>query len=1023
METNKKKLIVVLGMHRSGTSAITRGLQVMGVNLGDNMLPPVAGDNAKGYWEDIDINALNIEMLHAIDSEWFHLSAIDSIDVEILRKKGFFLRAIDILRKKIDTHSSFGFKDPRVAKLLPFWSEVFNHCQFEVSYVIALRNPLSVVKSLTKRGDLESTQGYLLWLEHVISSLKGSAKHNRIIVDYDHLMQSPDIEVTRVAKCIDLEINSTELKNYKTEFLDEELHHNIYHLNDLLQDNTCPHIVQEIYSALLDAASEKIKLEDSEFLKKIIYWINEFERLKSPLLLADRLFAQKKNAKQAVAERDTQIADLNQAVAERDAQIADLNQAVAEYDGQIADLNQAVTEGDGQIVNLNHTVAERDRHISALYNSSSWRIAAPIRLITHQIKRITHVAKLTAPAIKHGGGLKNTAKKALQVYRHDGFSGMKRGLRKVAMTTQTVPAEGSDIFDRNDYTEWINRFDRLHEESRIIFRKKIEEFPQNPLISVVIPTYNSKTTWLIEAIESVRNQIYPHWELCIADDSSTDKAIKPLLERYAQEDARIKLAFRKDNGHISAASNTALALASGEWVALLDHDDLLAENALFFVADAIIKNTDAALIYSDEDKITEKNQRYSPYFKCEFNYELFLAQNMICHLGVYKRSLINKLGGFRVGFEGAQDYDLALRVIENIKTSQIVHIPRILYHWRAIAGSTALASDQKNYAAQAGQKAIREHLARIGKIATVTSAPEAPALNRVRFSVPNPAPLVSIIIPTRDHANLVSMCIESILNKTTYKNYEIIIMDNGSIEPQTLHLFDALKKKGIRIEQDSSPFNFSSLNNHGAKIAKGDILCLMNNDIEVITPDWLEEMASFASQPEVGCVGARLWYPDGRLQHGGVILGIGGVAGHSHKYAQKGFPGYFGRAVLHQSFSAVTAACLAVRRSVFEHVDGLNESLAVAFNDVDFCLRVREAGFRNVWTPYAEMVHHESVSRGHENTPEKQLRFSNEVQKMHERWGMQLTVDPAYSSNLTIDSEDFSLAWPPRAFQYTEMRT
>jgi O-antigen biosynthesis protein len=364
IETKNKKLIVVLGMHRSGTSAITRGLQVMGVGLGDRMLPPVDGDNAKGYWEDIDLNALNIEMLRAIGSDWFHLAPIDTIDVEVLRKQGYFLRGVELLRQKVGSAPIFGFKDPRVAKLLNFWKGVFGHCQFNVNYVLAVRHPLSVVKSLAKRSGIAAEQSYLLWLGHVITSLTESVGNKRVIVDYDCLMQTPDRELVRIASCIGLEIDSAELQGYKSEFLDQGLRHTSYDLNDLLLDDACPPIVREVYAALLDVASENTKFDDLGLQQKVVRWSDEFDRLKSPLLLVDKLLAQKNVVTQAVAERDGQIAHLDQAVAERDGQIAHLDQVVAERDGQIAHLDQVVAERDGQITKLDQAVAERDGQIA-----------------------------------------------------------------------------------------------------------------------------------------------------------------------------------------------------------------------------------------------------------------------------------------------------------------------------------------------------------------------------------------------------------------------------------------------------------------------------------------------------------------------------------------------------------------------------------------------------------------------------------------------------------------------------------
>ena len=566
----------------------------------------------------------------------------------------------------------------------------------------------------------------------------------------------------------------------------------------------------------------------------------------------------------------------------------------------------------------------------------------------------------------------------------------------------------------NDYQEWIRRYDTLTTEKRTEIERRIRELSARPLISVLMPVFNPPPQFLDEAIQSVRRQIYSHWELCIADDASTDPAVQQIIERHRKEEHRIKVVYRQENGHISRASNSALELAKGEFVALFDHDDILPEHALFWIVDAINRHPGAGLFYSDEDKIDKSGKRYDPYFKCDFNYELLLAQNMISHLGVYRADLVRELDGFRTGYEGSQDWDLALRVIERLTPDQIVHIPRVLYHWRAITGSTALATEEKDYASEAGRNALKEHLLRCQIEAEVLPAPEAPAYTRIRFALSNPPPLVSILIPTRDRADLLKLCVTSIIEHSSYSNYEIIIIDNGSVEAATLHLFEDLPKDRVRILRNDAPFNFSALNNHGACMANGELLCLMNNDIEILTRDWLQEMTSFAMLPEVGAVGARLWYPDGRLQHGGVILGLGGVAGHCHNHFPRGVPGYFGRMVLHQNFSAVTAACLVIRKAVFEAVGGLDESLTVAFNDVDFCLRVIEAGYRNVWTPYAEMKHHESASRGYENTLDKQKRFVREVHFMQRRWGNKLLKDPAYNPNLSLDRENFSLAWPPR---------
>jgi len=575
-------------------------------------------------------------------------------------------------------------------------------------------------------------------------------------------------------------------------------------------------------------------------------------------------------------------------------------------------------------------------------------------------------------------------------------------------------AEAASASAGNNYTEWLRRYDTIDEKKRLAIRKRIVLMTPSPLISVLMPVYNPPLDMLEDAIRSVQGQLYPNWELCIADDASTDVGVHELLQRYADNDSRIKVVFRKNNGHISAASNSALELVKGEYIALLDNDDLLCEDALFRLVDAIITNPDAGLIYSDEDKIDASGQRYHPYFKPDWNPDLFLSHNMICHLGVYRTDLVRKLGGFREGYEGAQDYDLALRCTEQLSPQQIVHIPRVLYHWRSHPGSTAQAGSEKNYALLAGERALNDHFSRI-KVAAKAELLDF-GMYRAHYTIPTKAPLVSLIIPTRNGLALIKQCIDSIFAKTTYKNYEILIVDNNSDEPKTLaYLASLVKNKRIRVIRDKRPFNYSALNNAAVKNARGEYLALINNDIEVISPEWLTEMVSLAIQPGVGAVGARLLYPNDTLQHGGVITGLGGVAGHSHKHLNRRAPGYFNRARLIQTYSAVTAACLVIKKSIYQEVDGLDEAnLKVAFNDIDFCLRVREAGYRNVWTPYAELYHHESATRGFEDTPKKQRRFTDEVHYMKKRWGDSLMNDPAYSPNLTVCHEDFSYAWPPR---------
>lgn len=563
------------------------------------------------------------------------------------------------------------------------------------------------------------------------------------------------------------------------------------------------------------------------------------------------------------------------------------------------------------------------------------------------------------------------------------------------------------------YDKWVKEFGTRQSSTQPRINQLISSFRFKPLISLILPVYNPNPLWLEQAIISVLSQLYSSWELCISDDASTDPAIRSILLKYSQKDPRIKVFFRSVNGHISTNSNCALTLAQGTWIALLDHDDLLADDAFLYVVDAINRIPDCKLIYSDEDKIDENGQRFDAYFKPDWNEDLFYSHNMFSHLGVYDAALVREVGGFRVGFEGSQDYDLALRCIERTRPDQIYHIPRVLYHWRMHADSTAYLIDTKPYAILAGEKALQEHFDRLSIAANVKSAGQG---YRVSYTLPSKLPLVSLIIPTRNKFKLIKQCIDSIFLKTNYSNYEIIIIDNCSDDPATLrYLKNATSDSRVRVIRDNRPFNYSALNNAAVQVANGQLLCLLNNDVEVINSDWLGEMVSHALRPGVGAVGARLWYADDTIQHAGVVLGLEGFAGHIHRFLPRGNVGYCSRAALTQSFSAVTGACLVVKKSSYLEVGGLNETdLQIACNDIDLCLKLGEAGYRTVWTPWAELYHHESSTRGFDDTPEKIARAQKEVAYMWTRWGEKLRCDPAYNPNLTLDSSDFGLAWPPR---------
>ncbi len=582
----------------------------------------------------------------------------------------------------------------------------------------------------------------------------------------------------------------------------------------------------------------------------------------------------------------------------------------------------------------------------------------------------------------------------------------------------TLPQHWGDgsAMGTDDYTRWVDLYDTLTDSDRRGIRARLLRLGYQPTLSIVMPVYDPPIDILRQAIVSVQRQLYTKWELCIADDASPNPSVVELLRELGASEPRIKWVQRTSNGHISAASNSALALATGEFVALMDHDDVLAEQALFEVVACLNDRRDLDLIYSDEDHIDQHGNRSNPYFKPDYNHEIMLGHNLINHLAVYRRTVLEEVGGFRLGFEGSQDYDLALRVIDASLPARIAHIPAVLYHWRSNAGEATFSEASIQRCIDSAHRALTDHLARRGERGRVTVHPLVPVWKQVRRTRPDPAPLVSIIIPTKDKAEILAPCVDGILNRTDYPNFEVLIVDHQSTEANAVHLLARLADDfRVTVMPYEGSFNYSAINNAAVSRARGAVLALLNNDVEVINPEWLDEMVSLAVLPDVGAVGAKLLYPNNRVQHGGILLGPGGVAGHLFHMLDARDPGYFGRAVMTSTVAAVTAACLVVRRVVFEEVGGFDEkNLAIAFNDVDLCLKIRESGYRNVWTPLARLYHHESISRGSDQTGERLKRFNGEMEFMMQKWDAVLASDPFYNPNLNLTSGDFSLSFPPR---------
>lgn len=612
---------------------------------------------------------------------------------------------------------------------------------------------------------------------------------------------------------------------------------------------------------------------------------------------------------------------------------------------------------------------------------------------------------------------------------------MKNIGEKCVKAVRVLVNEGPDVFvkkvrnkfkPRMDYMEWRKEEQPSKEELQ---RQREWKWKGNVRFSILVPLYNTPLGFLEEMVQSVAEQTYGDWELCLADGSDGEhEEVGRWCREAAEKDRRMKYKKLVENKGISENTNACLEMAEGDFIALFDHDDLLTADALFEVRRAI-EQEGAEVVYTDEDKVNADTTVYSePHFKSDFNLDLLRSNNYICHFFVVKKAIVDQVGGLRTEYNGSQDFDFIFRCVE--QTEHIVHVPRVLYHWRMHANSTAANQQSKLYCYRAGQKAIEAHLRRCGVKGEV-SMQEHLGFYRVKYEVQG-EPLISIVIPNKDQWETLKTCIESIEKKSTYQNYELIIIENNSVEPETFAYYESLKSDGaaehdrIRVVEWKGDFHYSKINNYGVRFARGEYLLFLNNDMEVLSPDWLENMLGNCQRKEVGIVGGKLYYPDNTIQHAGVIIGLGGIAGHGFSRQRKGDPGYFARAICQQNLSAVTAACMMVSKEDFGKVGGFSEELAVAFNDVDFCMKVRhQLGKLIVFNPAVELYHYESKSRGAEDTPEKQRRFRSEILCFADHWEKELIQDPYYNPNLTLIDGDFSLKKPEeklrKELEYVDM--
>ncbi|MAX79163.1 MAG: hypothetical protein CL843_03190 [Crocinitomicaceae bacterium] len=724
----------------------------------------------------------------------------------------------------------------------------------------------------------------------------------------------------------------------------------------------------------------------------------------------------------ALKDKDVHIDNLEKAIQQKDERIKNIDQAVHEKDNTIKTISLAISDKDVHIQNiddqlklyvkqLDHamkSIGKLEKHIKDLESNILYRFLKEIKNLAIKFRSNSNL-----------GSSKNlfkkiivlTSKKSLQVARRFLAKITKHIYLALEETRVVIVEAGQTTFglSSDPYMNWIEMH-RPKEDD--ILRQRIDagKFEHAPFFSIVMPVYNPPIEYFKKAIDSVMHQSYENWELILSDDCSSDPNVQQVIKSYQKKDPRIKAVFRKENGHISKASNSGLEIAEGDFIVLMDQDDLITADALYKVAKVIEDTPDTDLIYTDEDKIDEDGHHSYPHFKPDWSPENLLSRNYLGHLTVFRASIMKAIGGWRVGFEGSQDYDLVLRFTE--ETDRIKHIPEVLYHWRVHEQSAASNEEAKPYAYIAAQKALTEALQRRKMPGTVDFLDGFRGYS-IRLDLAKPAQKVSIIIPTKDKADVLEVCLQSIFEKTTYSNYEVLVVDNNSEEKETFKLFDEYQQKhpeNFKVERTEEPFNFSFLMNFGRKHVSGEYLVLLNNDTEVISTDWLEGFVEQAQRDEIGVVGCKLLYPNNTIQHAGVIMGLGGAAGHVFVGEHRDGPGYFNYINLLNNYSALTAACFMIRTEVFDKVNGFDERYQVEYNDVDFCLRVLEAGYRNLYVPHVELYHHESISRGHPHLTKASLeRHKRELGLLRTQWENYIENDPHYNPNLSLGAHDFRM--------------
>ena len=1138
-----RKAILVVGMHRSGTSAVTRMMNMLGAELSGELLGSNAS-NELGHWESEEIIGLHDAMLKSAGSIWNDVFGIDPDWFRTEAAKGFRKSITAFLNERFSEAKIFAIKDPRLALFVPIWTEALSEFGLRPRCVIPYRNPLEVAASLASRAERFASaefwptgRGLLLWLRYVLAAERSTRGLRRTFVNFDSLLSDWEGEAARLADQLDVvwpSYDDLSTRAEVTRFLNQEHKHERVSDSEAVIARTSPwcwRVLRQLHACahspsagarVFDEAAQTLESSSLLFKDYVSALVSEVEGLSRRNGEIFEMAASARTEILYLAEdaqrRAAEIEELAEAAraeatrcgleAERLASIEAGAEAAStearrvEIEALTRHIETSLSTPIAKLLSLPRVVSTRLRHARWRFRASSERTTAPPRnagrarvvdFISAEIKaraadaeRIGKVwekarserlafepsaedvgrraseAEAMAVAIRaeavrfaelctavkpesqfasqaefvlasrlaeEAEAVKAEASRRArdEARRAAQAEGMAVAIRQEAAEAEalraairTVPYAGltppPGVGSQDEYARWVRLYDTVTEGDRTAIRAAAAGMTYRPRFSILMTVYNTPESLLRASVASVLAQLYPDWELWIVDDASSDSVIIDVLAELGRADGRVKWTRLAESGGVSRCANSALSMAKGEFTAFLAPEDVLAEQALYEIAAKLNQTPDADIIYSDEDRIDDTGTRHDPFFKTDWNSELLLCCNYLGQFCVYRTSVIEDADNLRVGFEASYDYDLLLRASRATVADRIRHIPAILYHRRGQPGRMAYAEALLERSLVAARVAIAEHLKALGESASVEAHDIIPFWHRVRRRLPADPPTVTVVVPTRDRPDLIRRCVDGLLRRTDYPSLDVLIVNHETTDADALALLQGFNSDArVSIIPYEGAFNYSAINNMAVEQARGEFVVLLNNDVDVIEPAWLTEMMSLAVLPDVGAVGAKLLYPDAHVQHAGVILGAAEIAGHYFHRLKRDQPGYQGRAVMPSVVSAVTAACLLVRKAIYDEVGGFDEiNLPVVYNDVDFCLKLLRRGYRNIWTPYAELYHHESASRGTDTRPDQAERLGREKRHMIETWGPLLACDPFYNPNFSLTEANFTLAFPPR---------